>query len=186
MPKLRRLDMRVMMPENLPSAASAANSEPRHHYLPPPPAVVPNLLWLGIGFYYFGSDPTPIERVRPRDLDLSALVPAGSLQPYRHLRSLVLEGANLDVEGICGDKDEEVRRLLIMLPVVFPSLRMIHVHCCIIGSAAERVLGGLADAYAAANRAASAGARGAAAAASSSPSSDDGRSFRGVCRGCPA
>ena len=60
-------------------------------------------------------------------------------------------------------------------------------HGCNVGSAAERVLAGLPDAYASANLRARAAA---AASSSSSPSSssddDDGRPFRGVCRGCVA
>ena len=81
--------------------------------------------------------------------ELSALVPAGSFQPYRHLRTLALEVADLVVKGGgCDDEDEEVRRLLGAFPVVFPSLKMIHVHRCGITRTAERVLEGLADVYA--------------------------------------
>ena len=191
MPNLRRLDMRGMMPET-PRSYAAANAETQHHYLPPSPAAVPNLRWLGIGFQRSAA------RESPHALDLSGLVPAGSFQPYRHLRSLLIEGATINVKGGSGgnggggnggdNEDEEVRRLVGAFPLVFPALRMIHLHNCSLESAAERVLENLADVYKLLGAAASAGARGGSATggAAASSSSAGASPFRGVCRGCPA
>lgn len=193
MPNLRRLDMRGMQGENLPAAAAERKrsaAEPMH-CLPPPPAVVPNLRWLGIGFFSLTMDPAPRERHRPQVLNFSALVPAGSSQPYRHLRSLLLHRANLVVEGGGDNNDEEVRRLLGAFPAFYPSLRM-KVHGCDISSTAKRVLDGLADVYAVIEAAATAGTRGGAGGSSSSSSASAShsppvdRTFRGICRGCPS
>jgi hypothetical protein len=197
MPNLRRLDMRGMMGENYRSdnaaaAAAAKDNAKPMHCLPPPPAVVPNLRWLGIGFFSPTTDPVPRKRRRPQVLNLSELVPAGSSQPYRRLRSLLLHRANLVVEGGGDNDDEEVRRLLGEFPAFYPSLRMIHVHFCVMSSTAKRVLDGLADVYAAIEAAATAGARGGAGGSSSSSSASAShsppvaRTFRGICRGCPA
>ena len=100
--------------------------------------------------------------------------------------------ADLDVEGGGDDDDEEVRRLLGAFPAFYPSLRMIHVHGCAISSTAKRLLDGLADVYAVIEAAATAGARGGAGGSSSSSSASAShsppvaRTFRGICRGCPA
>ena len=98
-----------------------------------------------------------------------------------------------------GSEDEEVRRLLAAFPVVFPSLTMILVHDCMLTDRAERVLDGLADVYAVLGAKVPASARGGGgvrgvggggggvgAGAASSSSSPVARSFKGICRGCPA